>query len=587
MTSLERYSRKYRTPEGAVTDGASVRFSFPSLSCGRLFLLLREDGGSTERFELDRTGEGFSLTRVFGRPGLYFYAFTDGEGRFLRYRGEKPVFSEDEEWAQQTVYSSSYEPASSYYGGIAYQIFPDRFAIGGGVRHLKGRKYHTDLREQPKWREKDGSGLVCDDFYGGNLRGIRESIPYLKELGVDLLYLNPIFSSPSNHRYNTSDYLTVDPQLGTEQDLRDLCAEARANGIRILLDGVFSHTGDDSVYFNRYGTYGDGGAYRDKNSPYYDWYKFRQWPDDYVSWWGFRTLPEVMEETPSYVEFITGENGVIHHWMQTGVSGFRLDVADELPDSFIEKVREAVRREDPEGLLIGEVWEDASNKVAYGERRKYFQGRELDGVMGYTFRDAVLDFVRDGDAGLFRDRVTRTVLHYPEPMLNCCLNLLGSHDTPRAINMLACPDVFFGPMEGQAAKHLTRDEYLRGVEMLRLSYALLFFLPGIPMIYYGDEGGMQGYKDPLCRGFYVREDADRNLLDQVKKLSALRKEHAATLKSGRTEFFLAEDGAVGFLRGEEERIAFLLNRGSRRVECPLPGGGTISAGPWSYAVKKI
>ena len=191
------------------------------------------------------------------------------------------------------------------------------------------------------------------------------------------LYLNPIFEAHSNHRYNTADYRKIDPLLGTEEDFVELCAKAKAVGISVILDGVFSHTGSDSLYFNRNGRYGEhSGAYRDPDSPYREWYSFRRYPDDYESWWGFRTLPNVRETYPSYLDFICNPNtGVLAKWLSLGASGFRLDVADELPDAFLDRVYQTVKSFGEDKVVIGEVWEDASNKISYGNRRHYLLDR--------------------------------------------------------------------------------------------------------------------------------------------------------------------------------------------------------------------
>lgn len=585
MTALERQSLHFKKPAGAVKTGEKIDFLLHDVPKGDFFLEIREDGAQESCLvPMKRNGNDLSCSYVYGREGLYFYSFSDDAGKTLTPSEDGWVLT-DGCMAQQTVYSSEYEPACSFFGGIAYQIFPDRFATGGRRVRLKGRRYHRDLSEQPNWRPDPDGEFRNLDFYGGDLKGITDSLDYLSGLGVDLIYLNPIFESPSNHRYDTSDYMKIDPQLGTEDDLRELCRMARDKGIRIILDGVFSHTGDDSVYFNRYGRYPSLGAYQSVSSPYYSWYRFSEWPDSYSGWWGVRTLPEVTEEEPSYTEFITGKDGVIEHWMRTGVSGFRLDVADELPDGFIEKIRETVRRCDPEGLLIGEVWEDASNKISYSQRRKYFLGHELDGVMGYTFRSAILDFIASADAGAFREQIESLLLHYPGPMLNSCLNIIGSHDTARAINVLAAPDGLYMDRESQSQRVLSRDEYLRGVEMLKLAFALLFFLPGIPMIYYGDEAGMQGYGDPFCRCFFIRENADNALTDYVRELSALRNSFRGVLCDAATEFFDAGTGAVGFYRGEgHKRLAFLLNRSGETVSVNVFEDRQITAAPWSFSV---
>ncbi|MBQ9958731.1 MAG: glycoside hydrolase family 13 protein [Oscillospiraceae bacterium] len=590
MTPIERYAARIKSPAGAAKTNETVTFTLGDLPGVKSVWLLirRDDERSISRTEFVRGEQGFALSHTYTRAGLYFYAIQADDGRWLHgFEQGGAVFGAQPMWAQQTVVCEAYKPADSFFGGIAYQIFPDRFAIGGYVRRLPGRRYHESRNEPPEWRP-DADGKVRNlDFYGGDFAGIRHKLPYLRSLGVTLIYLNPIFEARSNHRYDTGDYLKIDPQLGTEADFTALCSEAKQLGIRIILDGVFSHTGDDSRYFNRYGRYDSLGAYQSKDSPYHSWFKFKNWPDDFESWWGVQTLPEVNEENPDYVEFICGEGGVIDHWMKAGASGFRLDVADELPDSFIQKIRAAVRRCDEQGLVIGEVWEDASNKISYDVRRQYFWGRELDGTINYPFRNAVLDFIRSTDAAAFERAVQEILLHYPAEMLCSCLNILSSHDTARAINALAAPDALNQARSVQADRKLSLDEYLRGVEMLKLAYALLYMLPGIPMVYYGDEVGMQGYGDPFCRGFFNWHGGDEILLSSLRTLGGERTRFKDALCGSEMEFFHVGDGAVGFYRGSGyDRIAFLLNRSEQTVSVQLDNGDTITAEPWRYTLQE-
>ena len=585
MVLLEKYSGTYKTPCGAVKTNETVRFCVDAPERGPLTLNVRSDDG-TVRFEkhMEKQGDRHFCEISFDCKGLYFYSISDSGSRFLNYtNGGKAFFSGEQVWAQQLVMDDGYVPARGYSGGIAYQIFPDRFAISGNVKKLPGRIYHSDLSDMPHWKPDALGKIRNNDFYGGNLRGIAGKLDYLSDLGVTLIYLNPIFVSNSNHRYDTGDYHAIDPQLGSEDDFRYLCAKASEKGIKIILDGVFSHTGDDSIYFNRYGNYDSLGAYQSKESPYFSWYRFERWPDKFDSWWGIETLPEVDEMDPSYTEFITGPSGVIDHWMSAGASGLRLDVADELPDEFIVKIRQAVRRNDPEGLLIGEVWEDASNKISYSKRRKYFQGDELDGCMNYPFKNAVLEFIRSKDAAAFRDAVEEICIHYPNEMLSTCLNMLSSHDTERAINALAAPQHAHKSRAELSSIILSKDEYLKGVEMLKLAYALIFFLPGIPMIYYGDEIGLQGYGDPFCRGFFCEDNADRNLQEAIKEICKKRKENSDILGEGSTEFFLSENSVIGFYRTMgDSRLAFVINLSDEPVTVL---GEEIS--PWRYSVIRL
>ena len=355
----------------------------------------------------------FSVDVTLGDVGLYFYYFdlyTDFR-RIVRGPDNCGVVS----WQDRFCEGVENKPMP----------FPDRL-------------YQADKHAEPFWQPNEIGGHLNEDYFGGDLKGIQLKLPYLHEMGVDFLYLNPIFEAHSNHRYNTADYLNVDPLLGTNEDFEALCMEAAKYGIGIVLDGVFSHTGSDSRYFNREGRYGEGGAYRDANSPYRGWYDFDpKYKGGYRSWWGFETLPEVNEETPSYVDFVTGEGGVIDTWLRRGAAGFRLDVADELPDSFIEKVRAAVKRVGPEKFLLGEVWEDATTKFGFDKRRTYLLGKGLDSVMNYPFKNAVLDFVKGKPAEQAINEIMTICEHYPAPAMDTALNFLSTHDTERALTVIA------------------------------------------------------------------------------------------------------------------------------------------------------
>ena len=237
------------------------------------------------------------------------------------------------------------------------------------------RWVHESWEEAPAWKPDADGEIRNRDFFGGNLKGIQEKLDYLQSLSVTTLYLCPIFESASNHRYNTADYGTIDPMLGTDEDFRALCTEAEKRGMRIVLDGVFNHIGSQSLYFNADGFYPTLGAAQSKESPYYPWFRFSSWPNEYESWWGFKTLPSVEETNKDYVNFIIDdENSIVRRWLRAGASGWRLDVADELPDGFIEKIRTAMEETKPDTLLIGEVWEDGTTKIAYNQRRRYLLG---------------------------------------------------------------------------------------------------------------------------------------------------------------------------------------------------------------------
>ena len=407
---------------------------------------------------------------------------------------------------------------------------------------------HGDWYEQPEWRPNAAGEITNSDFFGGDLKGIEQKLGYLESLGVTCIYLNPIFESHSNHRYDTANYEKIDPLLGTEADFRALCTAAKARGIRILLDGVFSHTGSDSIYFNREGRYGDGGAYRSQQSPYYPWYSFRRWPDDYECWWNFITLPNVREGNPAYDAYINGESGIIRRWLEAGAAGWRLDVADELPDCFIDSLNRAVKGFDENALVLGEVWEDASNKTAYGVRRRYLMGGQLDSVMNYPFRDAILGFLCGAHASLMMDRIETIVENYPPQVLDILMNHIGTHDTERALTVLGGEPAGERGRAWQSAQRMTPDQRETALERLRLASLLQFMLPGVPCIYYGDEAGMEGYRDPFNRACYPWGREEEDLLAWYRYIALLRREHSDILKHGKLRSVYAHGDILSFER---------------------------------------
>jgi glycosidase len=401
----------------------------------------------------------------------------------------------------------------------------------------------------PVFEAKEGQRFYMpSDIFGGDLEGIRQRLPYLAELGVSLIYLNPIFESSSNHRYNTGDYCKIDPILGDDADFRRLVSEAKGVGIRIILDGVFSHTGDDSVYFNKYGRYGGVGAYQGKESPYYSWYKFDAFPERYESWWGFESLPEVVEEDRSWQEFmISGEGSVVRHWLGEGAAGYRLDVADELPDETIELIRAAVKGADPEAFLLGEVLEDATVKQSYGKPRTYALGRGLDSVMNYPFMNRTFDFLKGKiDAWQYSRFLTNQRHAYPAPMYFSLMNLTSSHDVCRMRSVLAS-DVDARGMSrtDQARFALSAEEFELAGQRQRLAAAIQFSLPGIPAVYYGDEVGMTGLLDPFNRRGFFEEDV--SVREWYRLLADLRNSRPV-MSTGFVRFFATNGNVLAILR---------------------------------------
>ena len=510
---------------------------------------------------------------AFKQPGLYFYYFrviTHGNAFRLFKVGNDTNMEAGDLW-QVSCIPADFTTPDWAKGATIYQVFPDRFYKDGEcdlTGKLEPYTVHKNWDEEVDWRPTPDGQVLNNDFYGGNFKGIQAKLPYIASMGATILYLNPISKSFSSHRYDTGDYKTPDPMLGTTEDFAVLCEAAHQLGIKVVLDGVYSHTGSDSLYFNRDGHFHGVGAYQSKESPYYSWYTFHHYPDSYQSWWNFDTLPTVKKMDPAFLEYIiTGEDSVVAHWLKLGADGFRLDVVDELPDAFTLLLKQRIRQIKPDALLIGEVWEDASNKLAYGQRRRYFVDGMLDSVMNYPFRTAILKFLRGEDDGSQIKETVMTILeNYPPQVAACNMNLLGTHDTPRLLTALVDP--FEGSREEQACRFLSDDQLKLAKERLLMASFLQYMLPGCPSLYYGDEAGMEGHKDPFNRRPYPWCREDPYLLRHFRCLGKLRKEQG-TLRLGDTHFFRFWHGKLGFSRSLNGcHIRVYLNRSDTDWEIP-------------------
>ena len=554
-------SESCKKPYGAVPCGTAVSYTVRPLrreGWSRCVLVTqREFSGQTAELELPCTGQDGDRNRFSGifsapaEPELVWYWFRlfreDGSSILLDrsgYHGGENVQS----W-QLTVYEESSTPA--WFGcGVVYQIFPDRFCrleLPDPAGMVGSRTIHENWSNLPDWRP-DAQGEVRNcDFFGGSLQGILSKLDDLTDFGVTVLYLNPVFESASNHRYNTADYRAIDPMLGTEDDFHHLCQEAKRRGIRVILDGVFNHTGSQSRYFNADGFYSDTGAAQSPDSPYYHWYSFHPWPADYDAWWGIRTLPAVREDAPDYRDFIIrGQDSVVRHWLRAGASGWRLDVADELPDDFIGEIRTAMEETAPDSFLLGEVWEDATTKIAYSMRRRYLLGQELHGVMNYPFRTALIAYLLGGDADEFRETLESLRENYPPHAFYSLMNFLSTHDTPRILTVLGADHVP-GSKEERAVFRLSPTRRQLGLKRLRLAALVLFTFPGAPTVYYGDEAGMEGWEDPFNRAGYPWGQEDSELKSFFSKLAHLRREQPA-LQTGQLHWRWTAGSLLVFAR---------------------------------------
>ena len=584
------FDNSYKHPFGALRRGQPSIFNVrlaKQFNVQELTLVMFRPGYKERFIPMILQDESFDniFSCVFtpNNTGLHHYYFTcviDGRRRYIKRRGASEGVFEGEDLFQLTVFDENLYTPDFIRGGIMYQIFPDRFCRSG-VEHENvpaDRIMREDWYGTPYYKPDERGIVRNNDYFGGDLRGIINKLDYIKSLGVTVLYLNPIFEAHENHRYNTACYERIDPLLGTEEDFKELCKKARDMGIDVILDGVFSHTGADSEYFNKFGRYGEHtGAYRDKNSPYFPWYSFTGYPDKYESWWGITTLPNINENNEAYTNYICGKDGILQKWIKLGARGWRLDVADELPDEFLDNLNKAVKELGGDKIIYGEVWEDASNKESYGVRRRYLVGGQLDSVMNYPFKEAILNYVKYADPKAFRDSIMTIMDHYPKPAIDMLMNFLSTHDTERALTRLGGEEVGWHDKNWQCERYLNGQEYLLGVALMKCAMVLQFFLPGIPSIYYGDEAGMEGYRDPFNRRCYPWGRENLDLIEFTKQLARVRKGSQA-FRQGNLEFIEVTSEVCVFVRRDKitrEAAIIYLNKSTQGRSFPVPGDDTF------------
>ena len=568
----------FKNPYGAVPSGTVVCFTLRppragGFSRGRLTARFESRNNEEQIIPLPWVDSQLGVDQFRGTldvgtyVGLVWYSFVL-EGLAGR-RAELGPY-------QLTVYQGE-EAVPTWFGeGMTYQIFPDRFCrsrIPDPTGLVGGRTVHQNWEDEPVYRPDEHGEIRNRDFFGGDFRGVISKLDHLKDLGVETLYFNPIFEAAENHRYGTADYDRIDPMLGCNEDFSRLCDEAHKRGMRVMLDGVFNHTGFVSRYFNGDGFYPDVGACQSWDSPYRSWFQFIRWPDQYESWWGIYSLPAVNESDPSYRRFIFGdEDSVVRRWLRAGADGWRLDVADELPDDFVAGIHAAARAEKPSAVVIGEVWEDGSTKVAYGVRRKHILGGHCDGLMNYPLRSAILSYFSGGKAEDFVSGMETIRENYPPFAFYSAMNSLGTHDTPRILTLLGAGGERRDQSRDWRANFRLEGDALRlAKERLRAAALLLFCFPGSPTVYYGDEAGMEGFEDPFNRRTYPWGHEDQELLAWFKQLGALRKTHPA-LRRGTIRYVAAEGPLLAFARADDgEEILCVCNAGDGPVTLPLPG----------------
>lgn len=584
MQIFNSRKKEYKSQISAIAVDERVKFRLivpRCIKCSCAKLAVFKDGESTVYYNMfwaGMCGESHEFWEIHfsaTTAGLYFYHFeleTPWGNSLVKNvgNGEGELNAEGTEF-QQTVYEKDFKTPDFLKGGLIYQIFPDRFySSKTPKKNVPEGRVMRKWGEEPYWHESQMNGIWNNDYFGGDLKGVEEKLEYLSGLGVSCIYLNPIFEAHSNHRYDTADYEKIDSLLGDESDLESLCKKAHGLGISVILDGVFSHTGCDSKYFNMYNRYNTVGAYNSKSSPYFSWYKFTDYPNGYKSWWGIKLLPEVSEEDEGYREYICGKNGILRRWLRLGISGWRLDVADELPDVFLDDLRNAVKEENENAIIIGEVWEDATNKFAYGERRRYLLGGQLDSVMNYPFADAILNYVKFGNAQAFMSGIMSIVENYPPCVVNVLMNHIGTHDTERALTRLAGESAEGKDRAWQHSHNQLSDyDYLKGISMMKLASLIQYTLPGVPSLYYGDEAGMQGMKDPFNRACFPWDNINKELYKWYKRLGEIRRGCKA-FKEGSFEPLYAADGAIAYVRrSEENSVLTAVNNSNSELQIPV------------------
>jgi len=555
-----------KQPLGAVLVNSPITISvrFPQhFLIWNLTLIIENDYGEVVYEYLFHETITFTIPTV----GIYwyFFQFNDVYGTHYLVSDENldAQISDTHEYLWQlSIHEPFPEETKWFEGRIIYQIMVDRFFKGGNNPVREDVIMHK-WNDVPNYLPINGK-VLNNDFYGGDLVGIIKKLDYLKSLNVGIIYLNPIFEAYSNHKYDTGNYLKIDPMFGTEEDLINLIEEAKKRDIYIILDGVFNHTGDDSLYFNKYQRYDTIGAYNSKDSPYYDWYQFIDYPDDYMSWWGIKTLPSVNQENVNYLQFI---DEVLKKWLELGISGFRLDVVDELNNNFVTRINRVTKAVNRRNILIGEVWEDASNKVAYGVRKHYFNGSQLDSVMNYVYKNAIISFLRENNVLHLRNAIRRILNNYPQDVVNKLMNVLDTHDTARIINNFAY--VLNPPKDKAAQYRMTELEYQNALRKMKMAVILQFTLPGVPCIYYGDEVGLSGFDDPFCRRAFPWDNINHELLTWYRQLGKIRNDKVFV--DGEYQEILAQNNIFIFAREKISKVIIIINNSDEDYNYPISG----------------
>lgn len=560
MIIFDSKSEFFRYPQGAIKENDKITFKIyikrDFICIPKIIIEKRNDfnksfykSSKLEWIGTEKNYDIYGSELCIEEYGNYYYSFEFGNDNNIR-----PYAALHE----LLIYKDDYTTPDWIKGGIIYHIFVDRFYKNQINNKNDNIIIRNDWGGIPNYKPDENEKILNNDFFGGNIDGIVKKLSYLHSLGVTVIYLSPIFEAHSNHKYDTGDYLNIDPMFGNEDDFVNLCKSAEKYGISIILDGVFNHSGDDSLYFNKYTNYKSIGAYQSKNSPYFEWYTFNDWNEDYNCWWNIKILPTLNKTNRSYLNFIMGKDGVLKHWINLGARGYRLDVADELPNEFLQELRISVKSEKNDALIIGEVWEDASNKFSYDKLKEYFCGSQLDSVTNYPLRTAVIDYLKTKDCKNLYKTMNIITEKYPVQSMNCLMNILGTHDTARILTELGS-EVIPNDKDEMAKSKLSTKELSIGIKLLKIASLLQMTLPGIPCIYYGDEVGIEGGKDPFNRKCFPWGNENSEILNHYKFLSKLRKSSPVFI-DGKYKCISHDTGVFIFERShKKEKIIIGIN----------------------------
>jgi glycosidase len=610
----DSFSTAYRAPGGAVPTGSTVMLRLRVAGGKPSGVTLRVEASDpvTETSKLSdlklrRRGSLWSVAyRTPAKPSIVSYSFRVKLGRRTLWYGDDNSSADASKGGtgkatgtrgdafRITVYARSFATPTWLQGAVVYEIFADRFRNGdksndycraGSTSGCPVFYGDTPALLHSTWNENiedsRATGVFNRDFFGGDLEGVTENLDYLKSLGVDAIWLTPIFKARSNHRYDTDDYHEIDPGLGGDPAFALLSNAARARGLRLILDGVFNHTSSDSRYFDRYGRYpGVDGACESASSPFRSWYEINGTDIPCRSYSGFAnldSLPTLNDANTAVRNFIShGLTSVVGHWTSAGADGWRLDAAQELSHPWWRDFRTAVKGYAADVPLVGEV---TAGPV---DATEYLLGDELDGVMNYRFRHIAEGFVRqttwsDSGGGLPALSPSRTahalqaiLEDYPKQAAAVSFNLVDSHDTNRALNVLT----------------ETGDSIAVAKERQRLAALLQFTSFGAPMIYYGDEAGINapgksGFGDPYNRAPYPWSDEsgdvntygppDLTMIDYYTRLASLRRSLPA-LRSGSVVTLFTNASLYAFARvaPPSKPVIVVLNKGGQEASATIP-----------------